>query len=65
MRKGKEGKRDVVVACIALAFSLLCTARCMYDSDGGRGPFSCHRSFDGCTQQNNGAGMRLGASIYV
>ena len=63
MRKGKEGKRDVVVACIALAFSLLCTAQCMYDSDGG--PFSCHWFIDGCTQQNNGAGMRSGASIYV
>ena len=61
--KREGGKRDVVVACIALAFSLLCTAQCMYDSDGG--PFSCHRSFNGCTQQKNGAGMRLGASIYV
>ena len=65
MRKGKEVERDVVVACIALAFSLLCTAQFMYDSDGGRGPFSCHRSFDGCTQQNNDAGMSSGASIYV
>ncbi len=37
-RKGKKGRKEkwgVVGACIALAFSLLCTARCMYDSDGG------------------------------
>lgn len=50
MKEGKKGKRGVAGACIALAFSLLCTARCMYDSDGGG--FSCHHSFDGCMQKN-------------
>ena len=35
VRREENEKWGVVDACIALAFSLLCTARCMYDSDRG------------------------------
>ena len=35
VRREKKEKWGVVGACIALAFSLLCAARCMSDSDGG------------------------------